>query len=225
MRLGLFSNLSSTQTLKTSAKDVLLEKGGWGGGDRKPLCLNFVSEDLVNIYGSLCPSSRGIRNRKVLLEYPEYMKMFSFDDDFSHAAQSSQSTEKKHLTLFLWLFMSALSLIWTPRVISRPTLPLNFKIPSRSHASCRRSKRKPEKKKPVTSPWCRGLKIITPFLLSQSSPLLLQPWYCNANTIALDWIRETTSCEMEPGLTTRPISHVNATRVHSARHNRMDTTQ
>lgn len=96
MRLGLFSNLSSTQTLKTSAKDVLLERGVGGGvSDRKLLCLNFVSEDLVNIYVSLCPSSRSIRNRKVLLEYSEYMKMFLFDDDFFDAAQSSHSTEKK----------------------------------------------------------------------------------------------------------------------------------
>lgn len=69
--------------------------GGGGVSDRKLLCLNFVSEDLVNIYVSLCPSSRSIRNRKVLLEYSEYMKMFLFDDDFFDAAQSSHSTEKK----------------------------------------------------------------------------------------------------------------------------------
>lgn len=33
------------------------------------------------------------------------------------------------------------------------------------------------------------------------------------------------NCEMEPKLTTSPISHVNATTVHGARYNRMDTTR
>ncbi len=57
--------------ITASAEDVLWSRGerhnGWRS-DGKQLCLNFVSDDLVNIYRFLCPSLRGIRNRKVLLE-------------------------------------------------------------------------------------------------------------------------------------------------------------
>lgn len=181
--------------------------------DGEQLCLNFVSEDLVNIYRFLCPSLRGIKKQEGLIRKGFHfftgMKMFLSVDSFLLTAQGDYQT----FCIFLYFFFLVLLLIWISRMIHKLTLPL---ISQPHSIPCLMSTQSEEARqaKPVTSPWFGGLKIITPFLFLQSSPLLLQPWYCNANTIALDWIRETTSCEMEPRLTTSPISHVNATTVH-----------
>lgn len=116
------------------------------------------------------------------------------------------------------LFVALLDTL-TDAKLTFPLNPLAYLIP------CLMSTQQEEarKAKSVTSPWFWGLKIKTPSQHSQSSHLLLQPWYCNANTIALDRISEPTNCEMETRLTTSPISHVNATTVHGAQHNRIDT--
>ena len=62
MRRGLFSNLSSSLTLTPQWK------GGGGGSDGKQLYLNFVSEDLVNIYCVLYVLWNKCEDRKVLCE-------------------------------------------------------------------------------------------------------------------------------------------------------------